>query len=432
MERIVKRVYFNKPLYDDRTRVAAYARVSSSKDAMLHSLSAQVSYYSSLIQKRPDWKFCGVYTDEGISGTRDTRENFQRLIEDCRAGKIDLIITKSISRFARNTLTLLETVRELKELGVDVFFEEQNIHTLSANGEMVLTFLASYAQEESRSVSENQKWRVKKNFEAGLPWNCTMLGYRHGTDGLVIEPKEKEAVALIFESFMAGNGIKTVANQLNALGLKTRQGKAWGKSSIRRVLQNYAYTGNLMLQSTFNENHISKKKVVNSGQLPKYFIEDSHEAIISLETFDKVQKELESRAEKHCKRGNKKVVYPLTGLLRCGTCGDTYRRKVTKTRTVYVCETYNTKGKERCPSKSIPEDTLFSIVAEAIDKEGFSAADAKRDIAGILIFNSSVVVRLKNGNDYTAAWEPPSRRNSWTPEMKEQARQREMNRQRSK
>ena len=157
------------PKLQRKKQVAAYTRVSSGKDAMLHSLSAQVSYYNDLIQKEDGWEFVGVYSDEAITGTKEGRADFQRMLADCRNGKIDMIITKSISRFARNTVTLLETVRMLKALGVDVFFEEQNIHTMSADGELMLTILASYAQEESLSASENQKWRIKKNFEEGMP-----------------------------------------------------------------------------------------------------------------------------------------------------------------------------------------------------------------------------------------------------------------------
>lgn len=172
MERKIKQVYFPLAQPAIALRVAAYSRVSSGKDAMLHSLSAQVSHYSELIQNYRGWQYCGVFTDEAITGTKETRAGFQRLLAECRAGKIDMVITKSISRFARNTVTLLDTIRELKLLGVDVYFEEQNIHTIGADGELILTILASYAQEESRSTSENMKWRIKKNFEEGKPWNA--------------------------------------------------------------------------------------------------------------------------------------------------------------------------------------------------------------------------------------------------------------------
>ena len=176
--RTVEQVIFQNPEVPKSLKVAAYARVSCGKDAMLHSLSAQVNYYSNLIQNHSGWTFCGVYADEAKTGTKDSRENFQMLLEDCKAGKIDLVITKSISRFARNTLTLLNTVRELKNSGVDVYFEEQNIHTISSDGELMLTILASYAQEESLSASENQKWRIRKNFEQGIQSTFSLYGYR--------------------------------------------------------------------------------------------------------------------------------------------------------------------------------------------------------------------------------------------------------------
>ena len=179
-----------------KKRVAAYARVSSGKDAMLHSLSAQVSYYSDYIQNN-GWEYAGVYADEAITGTKDKRDGFQKLLTECRNGNVDMVITKSISRFARNTITLLTTVRELKELGVDVYFEEQNIHTASADGELMLPILASYAQEESLSASENQKWRVRQNFQNGKPWRGFMMGYRFDGEKYVVVPEEAEIIKTI-------------------------------------------------------------------------------------------------------------------------------------------------------------------------------------------------------------------------------------------
>ena len=204
MGRKVTQVAFGAPELPRDKNVAAYCRVSSGKDAMLHSLEAQVSYYSSLIQNHSGWEYAGVYADEARTGTKDTRENFVRLLADCRAGRIDMVLTKSISRFARNTVTLLETVRELKQIGVDVYFEEQNIHSLSTDGELMLTVLASYAQEESRSASENQKWRIKKNFEEGKPWSSTLLGYRNVDGRFEIVPEEAETVRLIYRLIMQG------------------------------------------------------------------------------------------------------------------------------------------------------------------------------------------------------------------------------------
>ena len=195
MERVIERVDFQIPMQPKALRVCAYARVSSGKDAMLHSLSAQVSYYNSLIQCHADWLYCGVFSDEAITGTKSKRDGFQRMLASCRAGEIDLIITKSISRFARNTVTLLETVRELKSLGVDVFFEEQNIHTMSVDGELMLTILASYAQEESLSASENQKWRICKAFENGELANLRFLfGYNITANGIQVNEKQCRCV----------------------------------------------------------------------------------------------------------------------------------------------------------------------------------------------------------------------------------------------
>ena len=206
MERIVTRLEPTVPALPRKTRVAAYGRVSSGKDAMIHSLSAQVSYYSEYIQHHPGWAYVGVYADEAISGTKDERGEFQRMLADCRAGKIDLILTKAISRFARNTVTLLETVRELKGLGVDVFFERENIHSVSGDGELMLTILASFAQEESLSTSENCKWRVRNDFKQGKPGNFRIFGYRQKKGVLIVQPKEAEIVRMIFRDYLGGMG----------------------------------------------------------------------------------------------------------------------------------------------------------------------------------------------------------------------------------
>ena len=254
-------------------RTAAYARVSSGKDAMLHSLSAQVSYYNQLIQSNPEWLFCGVYADEALTGTKENRAEFQKLLNRCRQGEIDLILTKSISRFARNTVTLLETVRELKTLGVDVYFEEQRIHSMSSDGELMLSILASYAQEESYSASENKKWQMRKDFEQGKVGSMRMLGYRRTKSGkLEIVPEEAEIVRMIFLYYLSGMGKLAIAKKLNEQQICTVRGCAWTTEDVRRTLRNEKYTGNLLLQKSFRENHITKKKVANIGQLPQYFV----------------------------------------------------------------------------------------------------------------------------------------------------------------
>lgn len=362
MERIVTQVQFAL-IAPKRKRVAAYARVSSGKDAMLYSLSAQVSYYANLIQSNGGWEYVGVYADEAKTGTKDERENFQRLIADCKNGKVDMVITKSVSRFARNTVTLLETVRELKTIGVDVYFEEQNIHTASADGELMLTILASFAQEESLSASENQKWRVKRNFENGMPWSARMLGYRYEDGKFVVIPDEAEVVKRIYRDYLSGMGAESIMKTLAAEGITSRFGKPFCKNSIINILRNYAYTGNLLLHITYRDNYLTKRKTKNNGELPKYYVENSHEAIIDMGTYNSVQTEMNRRVEKHTVSKPKKT-YPFTGIITCSECGKHYRRKTARGKPIWICPTYNTYGKAACASKAIPEASLLVLADE--------------------------------------------------------------------
>lgn len=409
MERIVTQTRFAKTKLPRAKRVAAYARVSSGKDAMLHSLSAQVSYYSNFIQNHGGWEYAGVYADEALTGTKDNRENFQRLLADCRNGKIDMILTKSVSRFARNTLTLLETVRELKSLGVDVYFEEQNIHTASSEGELMLTIIASYAQEESLSASENQKWRVRQQFQNGKPWRGFMMGYRYDGEKYVIVPEEAEVVRSIFRDYLDGKGIAAIMKRLNEEGILTQQGCTWHQSAVSRILRNYAYTGNLLLQTKFRENHLTKRTLVNHGELPQYHAENTHEPIIDIGTYNLVQLEMARRAERFAKPQTK-AKYPFTGLITCAGCGKHYRRKVTKTGPVWICTTYNTLGKKACPSKAIPEPTLMALAAEIDDFSKITAITADKD--------NTLVFSLINGETIVKQWKDRSRSESWTPEMR--------------
>ena len=395
-----------------KKRVAAYARVSSGKDAMLHSLSAQVSYYSDYIQSN-GWEYAGVYADEAITGTKDKRDGFQKLLTECRKGNVDMVITKSISRFARNTVTLLETVRELKELGVDVYFEEQNIHTASADGELMLTILASYAQEESLSVSENMKWRIKKNFEDGKPWSGFVLGYRCENGQYVVVPEEAEVVRRIYREYLDGLGAIAIMKGLNDDGIRTRTGKPWRMGGVLKVLKNYNYTGNLILQKTYSENHLTKRKLVNNGEQPQYHAEGAHEAIIDLATWEAVQEEIERRA-KYYAPTKKATSYPFTGLIVCGTCGKHYRRKTTVSGVIWVCTTYNTYGKKGCASKAIPESILYDLTAD-IPLGDLTAIRAEN--------GNTLVFCFKDGTQAVKRWKDRSRAESWTEEMKEAARQ---------
>ena len=403
MARTIEQVSFPEKL-PQRIRVAAYARVSSGKDAMLHSLSAQVSYYNELIQKHPGWEFAGIYADEALTGTKDSRAQFQRLMEDCRGGKVNMVITKSISRFARNTVTLLESVRELKALGVDVFFEEQNLHTIGADGELMLTILASYAQEESRSVSENMRWRIRKNFREGLPWNGTMLGYRMESGKLVVVPEEAEVVRFIFREYLSGKGSTTILKELNACGIKTRRGKPFGHTSIQKILRNYCYTGNLLLQQTFRADHLSKIPYPNQGEIDMYHIAGAHEPIVSVADFDAVQAMIKERASKYS-HPHSSVAYPFTSLIVCGHCGKHYRRKMTHGGPVWICPTYNLHGPSACPSKAIPERVL-----EEIDTGDLTAVCAMDD--------NTLILHRVDGSETVKRWQDRSRADSWTPEMR--------------
>lgn len=246
--RKITKIEHTMPVVQLRKRVAAYARISMESERMNHSLSAQISYYNNFIQNNPDWEFAGVYADNGISGTSTAkREEFKRMIEDAKNGKIDIILTKSIQRFVRNTVDLLETVRELKDIGVEVRFEKENINSLSGDGELMLSILASFAQEESRSISENVKWATRKRFEQGIPnGQFQIYGYRWKDDKLVIEPDEVKIVKLIYDNFLKGLSAESTEKQLEEMGVKSYKGDHFGNTSIRQILSNITYTGNLL------------------------------------------------------------------------------------------------------------------------------------------------------------------------------------------
>jgi DNA invertase Pin-like site-specific DNA recombinase len=420
------------PQISSKKRVAAYARVSSGKDAMRHSLSAQVGYYNAYIGRHIEWEFAGVYADEAVTGTKDRRAEFQRMLADCGAGKIDMIVTKSVTRFARNTVTTLETVRELKLLGIDVFFEKENIHSIGGDGELMLTILASYAQEESRSVSENCKWRIRNRLRAGLPTYTRLLGYRWEKDGFKVVPEEAETVRRIFTDYLSGTGKTAIVKKLNAEGSSGPNGKPWHENTVARILRNEKYAGDLMLQKSFVADCISKRKRVNRGELPMYRVMGSHEAIIDRDTFDAVRLEMQRRAAL-CKPHRKPVrPYPFTGLLRCGHCGRLYKRKLNAAGTkyekaVWICPTFNSLGKAFCASKQIPEDILTKIAAKTL---GEARIDGEVLTARVAEIRVSAHDRLDfvfhDGEIVPVLWQNASRRESWTEEMKQRARERQL------
>lgn len=431
MQKKIQKVEVKNPRIIKALKVAAYTRVSSGKDLMLHSLSQQVSYFSNYIQKHKDWIYCGVYIDEALTGTKDTRPNFRRLIEDCKAGKVDFIVTKSISRFARNTVTLLETVRELKLLGIGVFFEEQNINTLTADGELMLTILASYAQEESLSASENQKWRIRNDYKNGILPLCHqhIYGYKRTEDGgLEIVPEEAEIVRLIYKLFLDGLGSIKIREYLTENDVPASPSDRWTEKRIRYILSNEKYVGDLLLQKTFRTDHLTKHDKVNRGELPQYYVTDNHEAIISREMYEAVQLELERKRAKHYKK-EKGISYPFTGKLLCGVCGKNYRRKVNPSRVVWICSTFDRLGKKNCASKQIPEDTLFEITNEVLETIEFDTQKFEASIEKILVPQANhLTFVFKDGHTEERVWRDRSRSESWTDEMKDAARQKTLER----
>ena len=278
----ITRVEQAVPTIKTKKKVAAYARISMESERMNHSLSAQISYYSSLIQKNPDWQYAGVFADDGISGTGIAkRDEFKRMIEAADNGEIDIILTKSIQRFARNTVDLLQTVRHLKDIGVEVRFEKEHINSMSGDGELMLTILASFAQEESRSISDNVKWGTRKRFEKGIPnGRFQIYGYRWEGDHLVIHEEEAKIVRLIYNNYLNGLSAETTEKQLAEMGVKSYKGQHFGNTSIRQILGNITYTGNLLFQKEYVAESHQQESRINRGELPQYFVENTHEAII--------------------------------------------------------------------------------------------------------------------------------------------------------
>jgi DNA invertase Pin-like site-specific DNA recombinase len=382
------------------------------------------------------------YADCAVTGTKDSRAEFQRMLADCRAGKIDIVITKNISRFARNTMTLLATVRELKSLGIDVFFEQQNIHTMSGEGELMLTILASFAQEESLSVSENCKWRVRKKFQEGKTTGCKVFGYAIKRGDFSIIPEEAEIVKSIFADYMNGAGIE-------ALGQKYH----FSATAIRQMLRNEKYVGDLLLQKSYVVDHLSKRRVRNAGQLPQYLVRDNHEPIIDRATFDAVQVEISRRMKKYQPSPRPPATYPLTGLIKCGICGASYRRKHAAAgskyeKIVWICDTFNTRGKAACPSQQIPENILTAKVNEAGGFSGLAEIRVPEHNRLLIVYvnegerkftqqfacvneheRSSCTVHA-DSREVNLTWQNPSRRESWTPEMKQAAREKSLQKRR--
>lgn len=353
-----------------KQRVAAYARVSSDSADQLNSFATQVEYYTSIIQAADEWEFAGLYADEGITGTRaDKREDFQRLLQDCRAGKIDRILVKSISRFARNTLDCIQIVRELKQLGVTVVFEKEGINTGSIGSEMLLSILGAAAQEESLSISQNLKWSYQKRMRSGdFITHSAPLGYFLEGKTLVPDPQEVPIVEYIFASYLAGKSMNEIATDLNNMELQAaiRFSDRWNRTSIRYILTNEKYIGDALVQKNFTPNEIPLRKVRNNGQMPKYYIRESHPAIISREAFEIVQRLLDEKVALHT---SKMAIhtFPLSRMMTCGLCGSTLQRRPYKKSIRWICYRHF-QNKCLCPMDIITEEDTYQAFLSLFNK----------------------------------------------------------------
>lgn len=381
-----------------RLRVAAYCRVSTDDKEQINSYKAQIEYYTEKINKNPEWQMAGIFADEGISGTQaKKRPEFLKMIRLCRQGKIDLILTKSFSRFARNTVDSVDYIRELRALGIGVVSEKENMNTLNEDSEMLITILSCFAQAESESISKNVTWGVRQSFKSGnVPMQYKkLLGYKKGENDLPeIIPEEAEIVKEIFRRYLDGSSMEQIADCLNEKGLTTKGGDSpYRKVVIQRILTNEKYTGDALLQKTYITDCITKKSRKNNGELPMYLVKNHHEPIISRTDFNRVQEEMARRsakrsvAEKLTKtdQGKYSAKYALSELLVCGECGTHYRR-VTWTAKGFKeikwrCINRIQYGKRKCHcSPTVDEQPLHRAIVSAIN----DLCEVKDDVAKVL------------------------------------------------
>ena len=356
-----------------RRRVAAYARVSTDHEEQLTSYEAQVSYYTDYIKQHSEWEFIKVYADEGISGCSTAkREGFKQMVADALAGRFDLIITKSVSRFARNTVDSLTTIRKLKEHNVECYFEKESIWTFDGRGELLISIMSSLAQEESRSISENVIWGQRKRMADGKP-NVPFsrfLGYDRGADGkMIVNKEEARIVREIYRLFLSGLTPHTIAKKLTEQGIRTPAGKEkWHSSTVKSILTNEKYKGDALLQKTYTSDFLTKKKKINHGEIPMYYVEGSHEGIVTPEIFEAVQAEMEKR---QLQKSRYSGVDILASKLICGECGCFYSPKVWHStdryrRIIYQCG-HKYKNQNRCTTPHLTAEKIKSFFIQSVN-----------------------------------------------------------------
>ncbi len=374
-------------------RVAAYCRVSTQMEEQLNSYEVQKNYYTEKINSEPKWKLVGIFADKGITGTSALkRDEFQKMIRMCKRKQIDMIITKSISRFSRNTVDCLNYVRMLRQLDVDVFFEEQGIHSKDAGAEFYIAIYGSIAQSESENISANVRWGIQQRAKEGKVHFAysRFLGYKEGPDGKpMIDEEQADTVKFIFNEYLLGSSLADIAKSLTAKGIKTPSGKSgWNGSTVRTILSNEKYKGDALLNKTYISDCISKKVKKNNGERPMYYVENNHPAIIDKDTFNRVQEELARRTSKRkvkqvgtkTEQGKYSSKYALTELLICGECGTPYRRCTWtasgEKKIVWRCINRLDYGKKYCHhSPTIEESVLQNAIVTAIMNNAQQSAD---------------------------------------------------------
>lgn len=379
-------------------RVCAYVRVSTNDEDQLESYQSQMKYYTEIINDNPEWQMVGIYADEAITGTKtDKRDDFNRMINDCMNGEIDLIIVKSISRFARNTVDTLQYVRALKERQIAVFFEEENINTLSMDGELLLTILSSVAQQEVQNISEHVKLGLAMKMQRGemVGFNgCLGYDYNKEERTITVNPKEAEVIQYIFNRYVEGAGAKVIVKELKNLGYKNKKGSSnFSESGIIRIIKNEKYKGDLLMGKTFTLDPISKRRLENMGEVDQYYIENHHEPIVSRELFEQAQQILKRRGVSNVrnnvngKREKYSRQYAFSCMLKCGFCGGTLSRRTWNSRkdyhkTIWQCVTATKNGKRNCPyCKGVPE----SLIEEAFVRAYNVLCNHDTDFVGVFL-----------------------------------------------
>lgn len=386
-------------LQPKRLKVCAYCRVSTGSDEQALSLENQTSTYERLIKSNPAYELAGIYYDRAITGSKETRPGFQQMLSDARAGKIDLIITKSISRFARNTVTVLKYSRELKEIGVGIFFEEERIHTLSSDGEVMLSTIAAFAEEELRSMSANQKWTIQKRYKEGIFNAQGMMGYyRNEYGNLSINETQAKIIRRIYDMYINGMSTDKIAKKLNEENIPTYKNRQWSSRTVGDVLKNEKYKGDCILQKFYCSE--PNKKVKNNGEMQSYYIEDDHPPIVTRETWDKVQQIMaERKADRKIGEGGTKKYqnrYPLSGLLICPYCGSTLRRK----------QVHNKRIEWWC-SKSIKEDVKACKGIHIRDEDAVAQSITEPTVVKEMVVNGKKHYSYTRKSDINDGYKQP-------------------------